>query len=206
MTIDYVDISYYGLLYLKSTGLDNMPKIKRPIVNNWSDSHGIDIDLTTAFKEARNITSEFILVGTSISDYQSKLASLQLALQAIGLRVIKYDNYLKPRFLFLSEEIAPELIGKLNNSQVACKLTLNMTEPNPVGRYFHTNDPVVNVSFTISCSTPIIIDWGDGISEIKLGTSQSCSHNFTTFHYIALFGNITDISALTSIVGLTEIT
>lgn len=204
MTIDNVPISIWKFILTDTQGEQDGPAIKRPYFQNWNDRHGVDIDLTTTILEPLHMQLTFLIRAISFSQYRSRLNAFKKKLQRPGLHVIKYPNLGDlPYFAFQSDIIRVERLTTLGAAVISAKVYLSLTVPYPVGRFFTIN--AGTVSFRISCTTPMLIDWGDGTSAFAEGANQLFSHTYSTFTYVGILGNIEDITSLTNIVGMLEI-
>jgi len=208
MIIDYIDIATFGIRLLKSEGEFNAPKVKRPLMHNWPDEHGLDIDLSTNQLETRKIVFKMIMESSSVSEFDENINLFSEILNASGLRVISLPHLFFPMFLALDAEMDVVLLNSLNTGNIVHEINLEFIEPFPRGRFFIQDNSVLTVSFTISSSSTLRVHWGDSTSEVVFGNTQAISHTYISEsipHYIGIFGNITDISTLTDLVGLVEL-
>lgn len=204
LTIDYTPISTWAFTLVDTQGEQDGPMIKHPYMQNWNDRHGIDIDLDTTYLEPLEMQLVFLIKTSTFTSYRNKLNAFKTQMRRAGLHVIKYPNVGDlPYFAFVSDTIRVERILGYGGAAFAARVYVSLTVPYPLGRYFYITQS--SVSMRITCSTPILVDWGNGTSQFVEGTNVVVSKVLSSFSYVALLGNIEDISSITNITGLVEI-
>lgn len=195
----------YKVVVEKVTGVLGVLPTKSPVVHEWKDDHGIDVDLSKRYRESREIIVKAYIVGTSNSDYVTKINAFQSALLAAGFRRLKFQNINKTYMVYTSEGAVIDKLSPWGASQVIGRFALRFIEPYPVNRQWTNTN--VSVTITITCTRKVNIDWGDGSAlESAYGTSIEKPHTFSaTGKIITVYGVIENITSIT-VSNSTEIT
>jgi hypothetical protein len=212
IVIDNIDLyTTYGIMLVSHEGLLDPLKTKKRQSHNWSDEHGNDIDLSTAFYEERQITLNLRLAGVTKADFVAFLTNFGKFVTASGLRILKHPQITRPYFVYAPEGASVKKETLWNDTLMIATFSLKLFEPFPIGRYFSTNQSSLStVTITITCTKAMVIHWGDGTTTTTVqGTAIVSTKNYTVTrnpYYIQIVGDITSISSLTKSANTTEIT
>ncbi|PQL89775.1 phage tail family protein [Apibacter sp. wkB309] len=143
-----------GIVVSQSFGLTDMPKPKELLTANWSDEHGIEVDLANRVFEARIIKLNCYMKCNNEEDFISKsqqLNKLFLSSYSKGLvsLVIEFP-YSKPLVyaVYLSGEI--NHTKKWRNGTFFSTFTLEFTEPEPMKLTYATLQETREVKFNFN--------------------------------------------------------
>lgn len=115
--------------------LQYAPK-KESITHDWQDSHGLDVDLSQYFFEARDIPLRCAILADGEEDFWTKYqAFIQLLMQP-GTRRITVGEFGERSFNVFYRECNgwdrfTRIKDKLVGERVACKFTIIFTENEP---------------------------------------------------------------------------
>jgi hypothetical protein len=194
----------YKVLIEKITGTLSVAKTKSPVLHDWKDDHGEEVYLDKRFYEPREITVKGAIIGSTASDYVSKVNAFQSALLGVGFRRLKFANINKRYLCYTKDGAVIDRITKWTGSAIAGKFTLKFIEPYPMNRqWVNTSASVVA---EVTCTKKLNIDWGDGVTTTVYGTSQMKLHTYAGTGYImTLYGTIENLTSI-GVTNLTEIT
>lgn len=96
----------YGIVFTEGTirELIQLPRRKPGYTKNWPDENGTERDLSVSVFESRQLNLPMILIGTSRSDFQSKLLALEAVLTS-GAEVILDGTDVGRRFRLVYQEM-----------------------------------------------------------------------------------------------------
>jgi len=193
--IDNVDLeTTYGFYLKRSTGELDLLKYKNKAKKNWDDEHGDDIDCSPAYFQSRQITLEFWVKATSISNFQAQVLNFMEFFQASGLRQLRYDNLDRAYMVYAKSGGALTRETDWNNTLMVGKFVLRLEEPYPVSKQYYSHSS--SVSITITSDSEITIFWGDGEVSKAVGSSVYRSHSYSSgsYHQIVAAGNIENMT------------
>lgn len=109
-----------------------MPKRKSSIQHDWSDENGLDVDLSRAFFEAKNIELKCHIIADNEADFWSNYNKFLGVLAKPGNRRLTVTELGRDFYVYYTEcSIYTRFTRLLQSNKVACKFNLKLVEPIP---------------------------------------------------------------------------
>ena len=198
--------STYGIKVTATKGIIDQLAKKPSIVRNWSDFHGLQIDLAKPIYEAREITLYCTLIATSETDFYTKLQNFKTLFTPVG----DFANVPKTqRLMFLVGSNAALVYEVFNQKgfEVEKKwrigramygeFQVTLIEPEPVKKVIKFTGTGLKTINLVS-TTPINIYWGEN------NVTRNCKTITATYtyltggdHYVIVTGMIDEITSIT---------
>ncbi len=136
--LDGMDIwTIFGVL-VESGSADFLkyPSKKDSITRNWSDAHGIDVDLSLMFFNERRISLRCAILADDENDFWLKHEALIVQLMQPGIHRMEVAEFgLRSYYVFYNETSQYDRFTRVrddaNRIRVAMKFTLNLIESEP---------------------------------------------------------------------------
>lgn len=128
-------ISYGLIVESGSDGFLEYPATKPNISHDWPDQHGVDVDLTKMFLQAREISLRCGIIANDENDFWAKYKLLINDLTQPGNRRIEYSEFgAQSFFVYYTTTNNFTRLTRLKDGTVfiiACKFTLVLNENEP---------------------------------------------------------------------------
>lgn len=212
--IDDINIfSEYGIVVKNSSGIISQPAVKQPFLQVWGDAHGEVVDNSKVYYEAKEITLDCWLMGTSNLSVTELLNNFYTMLRTPNLkRLMVYIDANKPLIyqVYLKGDININKKWKPGVSMANFSVTLR--EPEPLKWVLQgTVYPDTSVSIRVSCTNPINVRWGnadqyndDSFDIVGTNLLTQEFGNYSGKVYPIITGDVDSITAFT-LTGLTQL-
>ncbi|MBA4852085.1 hypothetical protein [Emticicia sp. BO119] len=191
--IDNVSFASLGVYVMKSVGMQDMPTMKEPLIIDWPDGHGLQVDLVVPRYNAREIELDCFIRAAGKLDFFNKVRTFLQSLQKPELCKLEFWMSDKPviYMVYLADGVNIEKQWRAND--MFGTFTLKLIEPSPVKRLLKRTGSVSVLSF--SSENPIDIYWGDGTKDLGKFGEVSITHSYSSSgtYYILICGVIEEI-------------
>lgn len=107
-TIDGTDIATLGMFIVKGGDYDflSFPERKDPLINDWFEEDGLDVDLSEVFFEAKKVSVKYYLSATDATLFNQRLNAFEMLHYQTGYRQIyvrEFDRTFSLRFKEISD-------------------------------------------------------------------------------------------------------
>lgn len=203
--IDGVDFRNYGVYVSASKGLVGRPKIKSVESVSWDDYHGLEVDLSNQYYQAREIDLSCIMVAQNKGEFLVRMASFCSLFDSRGLQRLSVDVLQGKPLIYMvycTEEIAVD--KEWSQADMMGVFSLKLIEPTPVKRvlrHVRSSQETRTCLINISTLKQVNIFWGDGSVDSDVwGENVSVSHNYENDgeYYPVITGNIDEIKSFST--------
>ncbi len=157
----------YGVGVSASLGIADTLKRKPVNKYDWSEYHGLSLDLSKPKFQERGIELLCFIVGdnwqdlfdkfnTMIRDEFSKSGTQRLLIEPFGHKAMPYE-------VFMMEEVKVSKVFK--DCQMVAVFSLNMIEPNPIKKIYKTD--ATDNYFLFQTATWATVFWGDSLENVR---------------------------------------
>lgn len=156
------NIKDLDIIISQSYGLTDLPKTKEPLIANWPDQHGIDVDLSNRAYEPRMIKLNCFMKCENEEDFITKSLKLNQLLtnnNSSGLlSLVVGFPFTKPLVyaVYLSGEISHT--KKWRNGVFFSTFTLEFIEPDPMKISIIARPSATSVIFTEPIAQDILLN------------------------------------------------
>ena len=198
-SLDGIDLTAFGIHISGSRGVLDLPSLKQPQAYDWSDYHGVIVDLEKPRYNTRSMIFDASVVtsgdaGTneSMLDFTQKVNAFCAAVSKSGLRqLLVFITPEKPLVFMVYMKDSMDVEKKWKDQQMYGKFQIKFEEPEPIKRIIKYTGSQASITFR--SGDMFNIYWGDGKVDydVSADTLKTVTHNYvsTGTYYICFSGN-----------------
>lgn len=200
--IDNIDLKTYGVRVADTSGLLDIPKMKKPLSVNWPDRHGEQVDLSQVLFEPRDITLNCYMMASSRSEFLTRVNEFAATvLMSPGLKqlIVIYDNS-KPLayMVYFPDGLDIKRSTRWHAARQTGVFQLKLREPEPVKRVLRFSALTGNmqVSLAFTSIKQVTVYWGDKRSDVTHTSTPGLTHTYQVAgtYYIVMTGLMEDVN------------
>lgn len=194
----------FGVYVSESSGIMDLPKIKEPTQQKWTEYHGTIVDLDAPRLEDREITLDCFISAPNQFEFMRRLSAFYAEFIKPGFKRLRievgdcnrplvFDTYIKDGIKVKKQWAEGSQQGKFQ---------IKLIEPNPQKKVlkFTATPENMTASLTITTDLAVLITWGDNEKTDEVFTEEfEVGHAYAQpgEYYICISGVISEIKNLT---------
>lgn len=202
--IDGTNLMDLGIGVKETSGLLDVPKMKKPLTVSWNDRHGEQVDLSSVRFETREITLTCYMIATSRLDFLTRVNTLAASLlMTPGLKQLRVEyEASKPLvyMVYFPHGLDIKRATKWNAARHTGEFQLKFREPEPVKKVlkFVASAGNLQVNLSFSSNKQVTVHWGDKTITATNTDNPSISRTYQAAgtYYIVLAGVIEELTNL----------